>query len=123
MPNALIDTGLLLDYLAGDAAARAAIDGCGHCSISVITWLDVMALCPPALLDETRAWLRTLERLSVSEAIADEAHRLMLRKPGLGRARALVWASAVANQLVWLTGDASCVEAGDRNVWVVGGPG
>ncbi len=113
---ALIDTSVMLDYLKGDRRAVRALEPYGHCSISVVTWLELMALCPPDLTERTRGFLRTFERLSISEAIADEALRLMQRRPGLAFHRALTWATANLNQLPYVTADATCVTKDDRNV-------
>jgi hypothetical protein len=93
MPSALIDTSVLLDYLAGEPRAKRAIELYAHRSISVVTWLELMAHCPPALLESTRGFLRSFERLSVSESIADEALRLMHQRSGLPLQRALTWAA------------------------------
>jgi predicted nucleic acid-binding protein len=111
--SALIDTPLLLDYLRGDQRALKAMDACTHRSISVVTWLELMAQCPPELVEPTRGFLRTFERLSVSESIADEALRLVQVKPGLSMARALTWATATVNQLRYLTCDATHVNLKD----------
>ncbi len=117
MTSALVDTALLLDYLQGDRRARKAMDACTHRSISVVTWLELMAQCPPAKVDATRGFLRTFERLSVSEGIADEALRLVQRKPGLPMQRALTWATATVNQLAFLTCDPAHVDGKlDRGV-------
>lgn len=101
--NALIDTGVLVGYLHGDRRAAAALDACRHRSISVVTWLEVMARCPAELREPTRAFLRSFERLSISEAIADDALRLIGEQPGLDLGRALTWASARINQLTFVT--------------------
>jgi len=116
MTSALIDTSVLLDYLAGDKRAQRALAPYAHRSISVVTWLELMAICPPDTLEPTRGFLRTFERLSVSESIADEALRLMQQKPGLPFHRALTWASAKVNQLVFVTVDPAHVVKTDRNV-------
>jgi predicted nucleic acid-binding protein len=116
--NALVDTGLLLDYLRGEKRAATAMDACAHRSISVVTWLELMASCPAGLDESTRGFLRTFERLSVSESIADEALRLMTARPGLALAHALTWASANVNQLMYLTTDARWRTMADTNVVV-----
>ena len=113
MPSRLIDTPLVRDYLHGDLRARDALKAVAHRSLSVVSWLELMAQCPPALVDDTKAFLRSFERLSVSEAIADEALRLMLHRPGLSRERALVWASAIINRLPMLTCDPDGLPADD----------
>lgn len=114
--HALIDTGILRDYLLGDERAYRVLSDYEHRSISVITWLELMSSCPPELVEATRSFLRGFERLSVSESIADEAQRLMERKPGLALPRALTWASAVVNQLEFVTDDETHVARSDRQV-------
>ncbi len=116
MATALIDTSLLLDYLAGEKRAQRALAGYAHRSISVVTWLELMSACPPEARESTRGFLRTFERLSLSEAIADEALRLMHDKPGLPINRAITWASANANQLPYLTVNPAFVAKAERNV-------
>ena len=116
--NALIDTGLLLDYLRGEKRAAAAMEACTHRSISVVTWLELMANCPEGLYEPTRGFLRSFERLSVSESIADEALRLMTARQGLALPHALTWASANVNQLVYVTTDVRWVTKADSNVLV-----
>lgn len=116
MPSALIDTGLLLDYLGGEPRAKCAIEPYAHRSISVVTWLELMAHCPPTLLEPTRGFLRSFERLSVSESIADEALRLMHQRSGLPLLRALTWATANVNQLRFVTADAAHLNEDDTNV-------
>ena len=116
--NALIDTALLIDYLSGEPRAAAALDGCKHRSISVLTWLEVMTRCPPSLQEATRAFLRSFERLSISEAIADEALKLASEHVGLGQSRALTWATATINQLVFVTSEPIAGVPVGRNVAV-----
>jgi len=116
MSSALIDTSLLLDYLGGDPRAQRALDDWDDRSISVVTWLELLAVCPPAALEATRGFLRTFERLSISESIADEALRLMRARPGLLLDRALTWASANVNQIVYVTVDPAFVMDTDANV-------
>jgi len=103
--NALIDTGLLLDYLCGDERAARALRDCSHCSVTVATWLQVMRASPRDRREATRAFLRTFERLSISESSTDEAMRLSFAHPGLGIERAVNWANAIVNQLVVMTND------------------
>jgi len=106
----LIDTGLLLDYLNGEKRAGEALEPHRHRAISVITWLEVMALAPPDKIEETRGFLRSFERLSISESIADEALRMMTRQPALTFHRALTCATAQINLLTMLTADATATQ-------------
>jgi predicted nucleic acid-binding protein len=101
----LVDTSLLLDYLNGDKRAGQALKPHPHRAITVITWLEIMAIAPPEKLEETRGFLRSFERLSISEAIADEAHRLMIKNEDLAFHLALTWATARINLLTLLTVD------------------
>lgn len=116
--NALIDTGLMLDYLQGEPRAAEAFAGCASRSITALTWLEVMRRCPPDRREATRAFLRGFERLSISESTADEAMRLSFARDGLPLERAVNWASAIANQLVFVTTDAQGVREAERNVVV-----
>jgi predicted nucleic acid-binding protein len=101
--TALFDTSLLLDYLQGDKRAARALEAHEHRAISVITWLELMAIAPEEQREETRGFLYSFERLSISEASADEALRLMREHPGLPFQRALTWATARVNQLSFVT--------------------
>lgn len=116
--NALIDTGLMLDYLRGEPRAAAAFADCASRSITAITWLEVMRRCPPDRREATRAFLRGFERLSISESTADEAMRLSFAREGLPLERAVNWASAIVNQLVFVTTDPLAVRPDERNVVV-----
>ena len=116
MSSALIDTCVLRDYLSGEPRAKLAIEPYAHRSISVVTWLELMAQCPPGLQEATRGFLRSFERLSVSESIADEALRLLQDRSGLAMPRALTWASANVNQLCFVTADGHHIIKTDRNV-------
>ena len=116
--NALIDTGLLLDYLRGDERAALALRGCAHRSITVATWLEVMRASPPDRREATRAFLRSFERLSISESSTDEAVRLSFAHPGLSAPRAVNWANAIVNQLVFMTTDPTGCPATGRDVVV-----
>jgi predicted nucleic acid-binding protein len=102
----LVDTSLLLDYLNGDKRAGQALKPHLHRAISVVTWLEIMTIAPLDKLEETRGFLRSFERLSISEAIADEAHRLVSEHGDLAFHRAITWATARVNQLPLLTVDA-----------------
>ncbi len=116
----LVDTGVLMDYLAGDPRARRIMEGHYHRSISVITWLEIMSACPPHAVDETRGFLRTFEQLSISESSASEACRLIAQtQTPLPLNTALTWATARANKLVFVTADAQYFDPTDPGVSIV----
>lgn len=102
--SVLIATELLLDYLRGNREAARLVDAHAHRSISVLTWLEVMSLAPPARREATRAFLRSFERLSLNEAIADEALRLREQQPDLDSHAALNRATALMNRLEYVDG-------------------
>ena len=116
--TALFDTTVLLDYLLGDKRAGAAFKQFNHRALSVITWVEVMSVAPEDKHETTRAFLRSFERLSISEAIADEALRLIRDRSGLPFHRALTWATALVNQLTYVTVDKTFIRAGDKGVLV-----
>jgi hypothetical protein len=97
--SALVDTPVMLGFLRGQGDCAAALAPYPHLAISLVSWLEVMAQCPPALLDRTRLFLRRCERLSISEAIADEALNLLRADPALNHEHALVLATARSNRL------------------------
>jgi predicted nucleic acid-binding protein len=116
MVTALFDTSILLDYLLGDARTSAVFKQFAHRALSVITWVEVLSVAPQARHDSTRAFLRSFERLSISEAIADEALRLIRERPGLPFHRALTWATASVNRMTYVTVDRSFVRDDDKDV-------
>lgn len=101
--NALIDTGLLLDYLRGDPRAAAVLARCTQRALSAVTWLELMAACPQGLDVSTRGFLRSFEQLPIDAPAADEALRLARSHPGLPLARAMSWACARLSQRVYVT--------------------
>ncbi len=114
--SVVVDTSVLLDYLNGERRAERALAAHPHRSISVVSWLELMAVAPPELTEATRGFLRGFERLSISEAIADEALALMNARPGLPLHRALTWATARVNRLTLLTVDARDLKKNEPGV-------
>src|SRR4029079_1727415 len=94
---ALFDTSILLDYLLGDKRADAVFRQHQYRAVSVISWVEVMCVSPEEKHEATRAFLRSFERLSINESIADEALVLVRSRPGLAIHRALTWATAIVN--------------------------
>jgi hypothetical protein len=100
--SVLIATDLLLAYLLGQPAAARAMEEYSHRSISVLTWLEAMAAAPADRREATRAFLRSFERLSLNEAIADEALVLLQARPGMDLHQALNRATARMNKLEYI---------------------
>jgi predicted nucleic acid-binding protein len=71
--RALFDTTILIDYLIGIADARTELDRYRERSISIITWMEVMAGVGPEHQLKTRAFLATFQNLPISAAVAERA--------------------------------------------------
>jgi PIN domain nuclease of toxin-antitoxin system len=99
----VLDASVLLDYLLGDKRAKDVVVDQGHRSISAVSWLEVMAQGPEQDIERTRAFLRTFERLSISEAVADEALSLMRQHKRLTQHQALNWGCARVKKASWVT--------------------
>lgn len=116
--TALFDTTILIDYLLGDKRAVAAFREFDHRALSVVTWLELMVVAPTEKQEMTRAFLRSFERLSISESIADEALKLIRARPGLPFHRALTWGTALVNQIPYMTVDRSFIAKGEKGVLI-----
>jgi len=116
--TALFDTTVMLDYLLGSKRAGSVLKQFDHRALSVITWVEIMNVAPEDKQEATRAFLRSFERFSISEGIADAALRLLRERPGLPFHRALTWATAVVNQATYVTLDREFVRPGDTGVLV-----
>lgn len=115
--SAVFDTTVVTDYLRGAKQAASAFKRFPHRAITVTTWVEVMAAAPPALSLETREFLRTFERLAISEAISDRALALIERHEGLSLRHAIPWATAVANELIYISCELPQAWA-DKSLWV-----
>ncbi|HEU0202767.1 MAG TPA: PIN domain-containing protein [Burkholderiaceae bacterium] len=114
--TALFDTSVLLDYLLGERRAAVVFKQYEHRALSVITWVELMSVAPAAQHETTRGFLRSFERLSISEAIADEALRVIRERNGIAFHRAITWATAIINQMDFVTVDPEHVLSTDTRV-------
>ena len=115
--SAVFDTAVVVDYLRGTKPAAGAFKRFPHRAITVTTWVEVMAAAPAALSLETREFLRTFERLAISEAISDRALVLMEKYSGLELRHAIPWATAVSNELIYINCELP-EEWADRSLWI-----
>lgn len=118
MTGALFDTTMVIDYLDGDKKAQAAFAQYPHRSISVVTWIEVMAAAPDDMHEHTRHFLRSFERLAMNEAIADRAFVLMQTHREQSLRRLIPWATAQANALLFVTADPPRTLSEDAGVLV-----
>ena len=115
--SAVFDTSVVVDYLRGVKPAGIAFKRFPHRAITVTTWVEVMAEAPAALSLETREFLRTFERLAISEAVSDRALALMEQHTGLKLRHAIPWATALANELIYITCDLPDAWV-DQTLWI-----
>jgi hypothetical protein len=115
--SAVFDTGIVVDYLRGYKPSASAFKRYPHRAITVATWVEVMSEAPAGLSLETREFLRTFERLAISEGISDRALALIEQYPGLKLRYAIPWATALANELIYITRDLP-EEWADKGLWI-----
>jgi predicted nucleic acid-binding protein len=102
MVKALVDTNILIDYLAGEDRAREELDRYADVAISIITWMEVMVGVSPATDVATRAFLSRFTLMDLDETIAEDAIRLR-RKHRMKLPDAIVWASAHKDGRLFVT--------------------
>src|SRR5439155_14116897 len=68
--SAVFDTGVVEDYLRGYKPSVTAFKRFPHRAITVATWVEIMAATPEGLSLQTREFLRTFERLAISEGVS-----------------------------------------------------
>ena len=98
----LLDSNILIDVLRGEAAALAWLERQPSSSISVITWIEVLAGCREGEHDAVEAWMELFPRLPLDPAIARETVHLR-RSLGLKLPDAIILASARCHGLTLAT--------------------
>ncbi len=102
MVRAVFDTNLLIDYLNGVAEAGVEIGRYDQGFISVLTWMDVMVGAAAPVAAATENFLSGFGLIPVDHAVARRAvavrrtHRMKLPD-------AIIWASALANNMLLVT--------------------
>lgn len=93
MVKALFDTNILVDYLNGNPAAKAEIEGYDERLISPVSWMEVLVGTPAEQESLVRAWLATFGMVAIDEGVAGRA--VAIRKSRrIKLPDALTWASA-----------------------------
>jgi len=93
--NALIDSDVLLDFLDGFAPAAREIARYRHCSISIISWMELVAGVSNSADEQTRReFLNHFRIVPLTTQIAEEAVMLR-RKHRLKLPDAIIWATAI----------------------------
>ncbi len=99
---ALLDTNIIIDFLAGIPAAEQVVLRYPESAISVITWIEVLAGESPDHEESTRRVLRTFPQISLSGKIANEAAQVR-RTARLKLPDAIILATAYVEGRVLLT--------------------
>jgi predicted nucleic acid-binding protein len=115
--SAVFDTGVVVDYLRGHKPAATAFKRFPHRAITVATWVEIMSEAPEGLELPTREFLRTFERLAISEGISERALGLIEKYPGLELRHAIPWATALSNELTYITRDLP-EDWSDKGLWI-----
>ena len=102
MVKALLDTNILIDYLNAVPQARAEIKKYDRCSISVVSWMEVLVGAPRDVENATRAFLDGFAMIALDDRVAERAVSLR-RRHGVKLPDAIIWASADVNSLLLVT--------------------
>jgi hypothetical protein len=101
--RALFDTNILVDYLSGVGEALAELKRFDHPTISIITWLEVLAGVRGEDEDrKVRRFLKRFDRVELDEGVAEEALRLR-REKRVQLPDAIIWASARTSGALFVT--------------------
>lgn len=101
--NALIDSDVLLDFLDGFAPAAAELARYRERSISIVSWMEVLAGAKREHDEETRRrFLGHFRTVPLSEAVAEEAVTLR-RTHRLKLPDAIIWAAAITERCLLVT--------------------
>lgn len=114
--RALLDTNILIDFLAGVEPARGPLDRHRDAAVSLVTWMEVLVGArdePEAAL--LRGFLRGFEVLPIDGAVAEVAVELR-REHRVRLPDAIVWATARVHGRVLVTRDARDLPAGSDSV-------
>ena len=102
--KALFDTNVLIDYLRGLPAARAELERYDDKSVSIVSWMEVLAGASPAVERATRDFLDSFALVELDHAVADRAVALR-RQRRIKLPDAIVWASAQVHAMLLVTRD------------------
>ncbi len=94
----LLDSNILIDVLLGQGVALQWLEEQPRCSISVITWIEVLVGCGPGESEAVEVWLRGFHCLPLDAAVAREAVDCR-RTLGLKVPDAILLATARCHQL------------------------
>ena len=98
----LLDTNIVIDYLAGIRVAEDTVLNCLDSAISVISWIEVLAGISAEQQEATLRFLRTLTQMPLTPKIASEAAQVR-RSYRLKLPDAIILATAYVEGRILLT--------------------
>jgi predicted nucleic acid-binding protein len=115
--KALFDTNVLIDHLRGRPAAATELSRYEACAISIVTWIEIMVGAPADAEAGTREFLGGFALIALDQDVAAVAvslrQRYRLKLPD-----AIIWASARAHGLLFVTRDTKDFPADDPGIRV-----
>jgi predicted nucleic acid-binding protein len=102
MVKPLFDTNILIDYLNAIPQAAEELDRYDTATISIISWMEVLAGARSAEAEATRRFLRGFQVIPLEAAVAERAvqirkeHRIKLPD-------AIIWATAETHSMLLVT--------------------
>ena len=115
MVKALFDTNILIDFLSGISKARDELNLYESKSISIITWMEVMAGVPPPAEHGTRKFLDVFALVELDYKVAQRTV-ILRRDYRLKLPDAIVWASAQTQSMLLVTRDTKGFPPNDPGV-------
>jgi predicted nucleic acid-binding protein len=113
----LLDTNILIDYLAGIAQARVEVERHAVPAISVITWIEVMAGATPDNEQTHRDFLSTFMVLPLTTEVAERSSQIRRhRTPKLKLPDTIILATAQLENLLLVTRNSRDFSKKDRDI-------
>ncbi len=117
MVRAVIDTNILVDYLNGLPDAATELARYHRPAISILTWIEVMVGATPQTEQVVRAFLDSLELLTLDGRVAECAVKLRQARR-IKLPDAIIWATAQVNQCLLVTRNSRDMDPKDPGVRV-----
>ena len=113
--NAVVDTNILIDYLAGKQPAKDELSRFPRARISIITWMEVMVGATGKDEEPVRHFLNSFDTVAIDERVAESAV-LIRRHYRLRLPDALIWASAKVSDSLLITRNTRDYPAGEPDI-------
>lgn len=102
MVKPLFDTNILIDYLNAVPQAAEELDRYDTATISIISWMEVLAVARPADAEATRRFLRGFQVIPVDASVAERAVQIR-REHRIKLPAAIIWATAETHSMLFVT--------------------